>query len=273
MDGIAPLYVCGSHSNVVIMDCMLMEDRIAFEDEVRSLYNQPRIKNIECNILKLYQECERRNDRRERNGFAIRQLLNIRKYFLEEDFQLNEVSRQLLVEFNSALKTQLEEMWKQTIALGEKAVYRSPFPDTEAIGKCFLGYNYSRIHPVQTVRAKKMWDILNGCLATFEPLYDDGVTHCVRVCSSGDGLEYHSCNQVLYLGEEVYNWNEGLDEEYTKDLHLIYAFHNLWEHMHFSIFDLLWVRDFSVELFVESCYTTYSGEYDDLDWSKYDFYN
>lgn len=40
IDGIAPLYVCGSHSNVVIMDCMLMEDRIAFEDEVRSLFNQ-----------------------------------------------------------------------------------------------------------------------------------------------------------------------------------------------------------------------------------------
>ena len=53
---------------------------------------------------------------------------------------------------------------------------------------------------------------------------------------------------------------------------LIYAFHNLWDAMHFSIFDLLWVRDFNVELYVESNYATYSGEYDDLDWSKYDFY-
>ena len=255
------------------MDCMLMEDRIAFEDEVRSLFNQSRIKMVECDILNLYQKSERRSDRRERNVYAIKQLLKLRKFLLEEDFRLNEARRQLLVEFNSALKAQLEEMWKQTIALGEKAVYRSPFPDTEAIGKCFLGYNYSRIHPVQTMRAKKMWDILNGCLATFEPLYDDGVAHCFRVRPSDDGLEYDSCNQVLYLGEEADNWNEGLDEEYTKDLHLIYAFHNLWEHMHFSIFDLLWVRDFSVELFVESSYTTYSGEYDDLDWSKYDFYN
>ncbi len=236
---------------------MLMEDRIAFEDEVRSLFNQPRIKKIECDILKLYQECERRRyERIERDSFVIQQLLKTRKYLLEEDFQLNEASRQLLVEFNSALKAQLEEMWQQTVALGEKVINCSS-PDTEAIGKCFLGYNYSRIHPVQTVRAKKMWDILNGCLATFEPLYDDGVTHCVRVCSSGDGLEYDSCNQVLYLGEEVDNWNEGLDQEYTKDLHLIYAFHNLWDAMHFSIFDLLWVRDFNVELYVESNYTTY----------------
>ena len=252
---------------------MSVVDRIDFEDEVRSLFNQSRIKKVECDILSLYQEYERRKDRRARKVFAIKQLLNLRKYLLEEDFQLNEASRQLLVEFNSALKAQLEEMWKQTIALGEKAVYRSPFSDTEAIGKCFLGYNYSSIHPVQTIRAKKMWNILNGCLATFEPLYDDGVTHCFSVQPSVDGLEYDSCNQVLYLGEEIDNWNEGLDEEYTKDLHLIYAFHNLWEHMHFSIFDLLWVRDFSVELIVESSYTTYSGDYDDLDWSKYDFYN
>ena len=272
IDGIAPPYVCGSHSNVVIMDCMLMEDRIAFEDEVRSLFNQPRIKKVECDILNLYQKCEKRNDRRERNGFAIRQLLNIRKYFLEEDFQLNEVSRQLLVEFNSALKTQLEEMWKQTIALGEKAVYRSPFPDTEAIGKCFLGYNYSRMHPVQMVRAKKMWPMLNGTLATFEPLYEDGVTHSFLVRTSLEGLEYDSCNQLLFLNDDPDNWNAGLDKEYTKDLHLIYAFHNLWDAMHFSIFDLLWVRDFNVELYVESNYATYSGEYDDLDWSKYDFY-
>ena len=171
-----------------------------------------------------------------------------------------------------ALKAQLEEMRRQTIALGVKVVCRAPSPDTEAIGKCFLGYNYSKTHPVQTMRAKKMWDILNGSLDTFDSLYD-GVAHCFRVHPSDDGLEYDSCNQVLYLGEEIDNWNEGLDEEFTKDLHLIYAFHNLWDHMHFSIFDLLWIRDFSVELFVESSYTTYSGDYDDLNWRKYDFYD
>ena len=179
----------------------------------------------------------------------------------------------ILLTKKRALKAQLEEMRRQTIALGVKVVCRAPSPDTETIGKCFLGYNYSKTHPVQTMRAKKMWDILNGSLDTFDSLYDDGVAHCFRVHPSDDGLEYDSCNQVLYLGEEIDNWNEGLEEEFTKNLHLIYAFHNLWDHMHFSIFDLLWVRDFSVELFVESSYTTYSGDYDDLDWSKYDFYD
>ena len=180
----------------------------------------------------------------------------------------------ILLTKKRALKAQLEEMRRQTIALVEKVVCRGPSPDTEAIGKCFLGHNDSKTHPVQTMRAKKMWDILNCSLDTFDSLYDDdGVTLCFRAHPSDDGLEYDSCNQVLYLGEEIDNWNEGLDKEFTKDLHLIYAFHNLWDHMHFSIFDLLWVRDFTVELFIESSYTTYSGDYDDLDWSKYDFYD
>ena len=36
-----------------------------------------------------------------------------------------------------------------------------------------------------------------------------------------------------------------------------YPFHNLYEHTSFSIFDLLWVRDFNVEISVEYDYATY----------------
>ena len=58
-------------------------------------------------------------------------------------------------------------------------------------------------------------------------------------------------------------------------MHLTHAFHNLYEHMDFSIFDLLRVRDFNVELHAEIDYHTYkSDEYrDDLDWSKRDYFD
>ena len=55
-------------------------------------------------------------------------------------------------------------------------------------------------------------------------------------------------NRVLYLDESLDNWNEGLDRNMTDDMHLVYSFHNLFNHMAFSIFDLLWVRDFSIDL-------------------------
>ena len=62
---------------------------------------------------------------------------------------------------------------------------------------------------------------------------------------------------MLYLSEKTDNWNEGLNPELTSDMHLIYPFHNLYEHTCFSIFDLLWVRDFNVEISVEYDYATY----------------
>lgn len=40
------------------------------------------------------------------------------------------------------------------------------------------------------------------------------------------------------------NWNEGLDGELTKDLHLINAFHNLFDHTNFALTDFIFVRDF-----------------------------
>ena len=54
---------------------------------------------------------------------------------------------------------------------------------------------------------------------------------------------------------------------------LIHPVHYLLDHTCFSIFDLLWVRDFNVEITVETNYDTYSeySEYDDLDWTKCDY--
>jgi hypothetical protein len=47
------------------------------------------------------------------------------------------------------------------------------------------------------------------------------------------------------------NWNEGLDRELTKDLHLTRAFHNLFEHMEFAITDFIYVREFETEINIE----------------------
>lgn len=55
-------------------------------------------------------------------------------------------------------------------------------------------------------------------------------------------------HQVLYLDDNLDNWNEGLDRKLTEDMHLIFPFHNLYSHMEFSIFNLLWVRDFNIEV-------------------------
>lgn len=56
------------------------------------------------------------------------------------------------------------------------------------------------------------------------------------------------------LSESTPNWNEGLDPDTTKDLHLIMPFHELLEHTDFSIYDFIYIRDFQMEIKVEMEY-------------------
>lgn len=141
-------------------------------------------------------------------------------------------------------------------------------------GICFLGYEYSKIHPVQAVRSKKMWAMLNGTMDDFMPLYDDGACR-FEIYTWRNPVHIQSENEMLYLKEEPDNWNEGLDRELTKDMHLTHAFHNLYEHLDFSIFDLLWVRNFNIELHAEIDYHTYKNDEfsNNLDWSKCDYFD
>ena len=96
-----------------------------------------------------------------------------------------------------------------------------------------------------------MWDILNGTIDDFIPLYHNGFGQFRIDTYHSPVPTIESEHQMLYLSEETDNWNEGLDGKLTKDMHLIFAFHDLFEHMEFAIFDLLWVRDFNIELNVE----------------------
>ena len=47
------------------------------------------------------------------------------------------------------------------------------------------------------------------------------------------------------------NWNGGLDQELTKELHLIQAFHYLFEHTKFAITDFIYIRKFETEIKIE----------------------
>ena len=245
---------------------------------VQEIFNSSVIKNIEIEILSTQHEVERRHFNYEAGEEVVKCLLGTRKHLLNKMFVMDEESKQLLSDFNEALIAQMIEMRKRTIALAvaihESKLY-TEYSNIRLQGKCFLGYNYSKIHPVQTMRAKKMWAVLNGSLSDYMPLYKDGVANFDLYYVAGRENDILSENQMLYLDEKIDNWNDELDQEMTKDMHLIHPFHNLYSHMDFSIFDLLWVRDFNIELSLESDYSTYpeNAPGDDLDWSNYDFYD
>ena len=240
---------------------------------VQEIFNSTAVQSVEEQILDLYHETERKHWCNDENKKAIKSLLEVRRRILNSMFVLDEQNKQLLAEFNEAMKQQLIEMRKRAIDL-YNSVYKSDMGGSvEVEGKCFMGYEYSKIHPVQSMRAKKMWAVLNGSLDDYIFLYcEDGVNH-FYINNYDPKIE--SENEFLYLNEDIDNWNEGLDREMTKDMHLTYAFHNLFSHHDFSIYDLLWVRDFNIEIHVEYDYHTYENEEygDDLDWGKCEYFD
>lgn len=241
--------------------------------KVQEIFNSAVVKDIENEILMMQHEIERKRYNYEVGEEVIECLLGTRKHLLNKMFVMDEESKQLLSDFNEALKAQMIEMRKRAISLYKSNVNSGLLSSFTLKAKCFMGYEYSKIHPIQTMRAKKMWAVLNGSLADYMPLYMDGVDNFELDYVEGSDSVFPSENQILYLDEEIDNWNDELDQEMTKDMHLIHPFHNLYSHLDFSIFDLLWVRDFNIELSLESDYSTFPEDYsgDDLDWSKYDF--
>lgn len=237
---------------------------------VQEIFNTIEIRRIEIEILLTIEE----NDRHwcSNNAYVetVKHLLSVRKHVLDSKFVMDANYKSLLSDFNEALIAHATEMRKRVIDLHNASINCGIECDIETTGKCFLGYKYSSIHPVQTMRAKKIWNILNGSYDEFMPLYYNGA--CSFFISNNEKPE--SINQMLYLDDCLDNWNEMLDKEMTKDMHLVYPFHTLFTDMDFSIYDLLWVRDFNIEITTESDYDSYpegENKYDDIDWNKYDF--
>jgi len=53
-----------------------------------------------------------------------------------------------------------------------------------------------------------------------------------------------SFDEFIGMKSGLPNWNKRLDQVLTKDLHLINAFHNLFDHTNFALTDIIFVREF-----------------------------
>ena len=235
---------------------------------VKEIFDHPAVKAVEMEILDTIRDEERYRSCRngEDTKLAVQHLLSVRKRILNGMFEWTDEYYSLLSEFNNVLVEAQCEMRKRLFTLSE-SVKETGLEDLEFQGKVFMSYKYSEIHPIQTIRARKMWNVLNGSYDEFMPLYKDGVNSIYFT----EPETIPSEKETVYISEQTENWNEGLDREKTKDMKLCYAFHNLYEHTSFSILDLLWVRDFYIDINAESTHYTGSTDWDDIDWKKFDY--
>ena len=151
-----------------------------------------------------------------------------------------------IIAFNDAITQALREMYDKAQRIWNSIKDNKDFSEkTRLTAKCFLGYDYPELHPVQGEDRQELWYAL--CDSGWNPLYENGVTLPVLTLPN----ESESFDSLIGMDCPPPNWNEGLDYELTKDLHLTSAFHNLFEHMEFTITDFIYVRKFETEIIIE----------------------
>ena len=146
---------------------------------VKEIFDHPAVKAVEIEILDIL-----RDEKRYREGkdakLAVQHLLSVRKRIINGMFEWTDEYFSLLSEFNNALVHAQCEMRERLSRLSE-SINEAGLENLEFQGNVFMSYKYSEIHPVQSIRAKKMWNVINGSYDKFMPLYKDGVNDITAV--------------------------------------------------------------------------------------------
>ena len=173
-------------------------------------------------------------------------LLELRKNMLNDQALTRKNQEELLphiIAFNDALRDALKHMYDRAHEL-----YRQMStiqPDIELEAKCFLSYQYPSLHPFQKNNRQELWEAL--CDTELNPIYEYGVSRTLYLPHDID----MSFEEFIGMDCKPDNWNERLDQKLTKDLHLINAFHNLFDHTNFALTDFIFVREFEESIKID----------------------
>lgn len=168
--------------------------------------------------------------------------LDIRKRILNEQACTRKAQEELLpdiIAFNDALHDALKRMYDRAHEL-----YRQMSaiqPDIMLTAKCYLAYDYPALHPYQKEDRQELFNAISDI--GWNSLYADGVTFSLVLPRDID----MPFDTIRGMDCTPFNWNEGLDPEFTKDLHINRAFHNLFDHTKFALTDFIFCRDFVFE--------------------------
>ena len=177
-------------------------------------------------------------------------LLSLRKDIINKQVLANQ--KELLpdiIAFNEALREALREMYDRAHCIWNKMINiidEGDGEEMELTAKCYLDTDYPVLHPIQGEDRQDLWYAL--CDGDLNPMYADGISVLTLTFPRDEDYTFDT-----FIGMDCPppNWNEGLDSELTKDLHLISQFHNLFQHMLFAITDFIYVRKFRTEINVE----------------------
>ena len=137
-------------------------------------------------------------------------LLSLRKNIINKEMLAHQ--KALLpdiIAFNDALREALREMYDRAHRIWDKMIQNIDETDGEEMeltAKCYLGYSYPKLHPIQSEDRQDLWNAL--CDEDLNPLYADGISVLTLTFPRDEGQTFES-----FIGMDCPppNWNEGLD--------------------------------------------------------------
>lgn len=212
---------------------------------INNVFEDPRIKMLEEEIANWNENCSYSDEEKHVPTYLLEQRRNKLNQMIVYDDEM----KRMLIDFNERLRKACNSLYSKVMTIYEEYMGRNDyFGDFEVEGKIFLSYQYPQCHPIQSNTAHRVWDALS--VGGFEPLYSEGFAWSLRFSKEypPSWFGHETFEKWIGMDDETDNWNEGLDQEWSKNLHLIQPFHNLFEHCGFSLYDLIYVREFHLKV-------------------------
>ena len=210
---------------------------------VRKVFEDPRVVMLEEEIAE-YTPLMPVNESRD----YVERLLGLRHRLLKEMQVYDDEMKAIVVAFNERLRNACIELYNRVEKLADEYARKDDLSGKLDIeGRIYLGHEYPKKHPIQRASAMDVWEMLTQW--EFFTLYNQGCPATLTASSTQSFSHgYKDVNEWLYIGNNVHNWNYELDSEWSKDMHLTHAFSNLYTHLGFSLYDLIYVEDFDIKV-------------------------
>ena len=201
------------------------------------------IYQTQCGRSKEYKAVERIND-----------LKRDRWSMLHHSFEWTDENIARLEAANEKMKEALLDMRRRTIEVYESLKgWCTPDKDLYVKGTLwveemsFSGWEHDEDMEAYLcdifTRAPYCGFYVNSVSMSYDLKHDAGTTHCPE--------NYDTEYELLYLHDSIDNWNELMNREKTDHLHLVYGVHNLYEHCHWALQDLLGIRSYCTKIEIE----------------------
>lgn len=197
------------------------------------------IERIEEEIVLLYETSSSYDSEAGRILLSLRKdMINDRVLKRQEDILPD------IIAFNDALRDALHTMYDRAHQIWDNLkLIVNAGEESELTAKCFLDKEFSLTDKVDEARREILWNAI--CDSDWNILYEEGITLTPLTLPRDLDMSFDTLIGMDCLPP---NWNEGLDRELTKDLHLTSAFHHLFRHTDFAITDFITVQKFRTEI-------------------------